>query len=448
MAAYTVLVLLIFFCAVVSVAEQDCFSRDAMAEIQQEIQSCINNAFQSSINESVSSPTPPPPGDLSGYCWVQNPAKNGQYCFSGDQWNAMQDDMYTHIYAKLLKSFNVTREVNQKVQQLQDRLFQQIYSQVMRELNATQEELHQTLDTTREVLLRKINTTQDNLQQEYLRLSKQVPATSCKEIAENDPRSSSGYYKVWNSNGTAVQVYCDMDRVCGCNATGGWTRIAFLNMTDPNQQCPQAWREVSSPKRTCRRTSSRCESEYFNTYSINYTRVCGRVVAYQYGHTDAFGPYINRQAPPNTIESAYIDGVSITHGQSPRHHIWTFASAIIKVFGSGIQDHDICACTDTRRNWPYTTPSWVGNDYFCDSSNPGPGYDGDTTYSGDPLWDGQGCPSTSTCCQFNNPPWFCKQLPQAMADSIEVRICGADGVGHIGLSNEDLLVELIELYIQ
>ena len=118
------------------------------------------------------------------------------------------------------------------------------------------------------------------------------------------------------------------------------------------------------------------------------------------------------------------------------------------MFASGIQDHDICACTDTSRNWTYTTPSWVGNDYFCESGNPGPGYDGDTTYSGDPLWDGQGCPSTSTCCQFNNPPWFCKQLPQAMTDSIEVRICGADGVGYIGLSNEDLLVELIELYIQ
>ena len=81
----------------------------------------------------------------------------------------MQDDMYTHIYAKLLKSFNVTREVDQKVQQLEDRLFQQIYmySQVMRELNATQEELQQTLDTTRQELLRKINTTHDNLQQEY-----------------------------------------------------------------------------------------------------------------------------------------------------------------------------------------------------------------------------------------------------------------------------------------
>ena len=269
-------------------------------------------------------------------------------------------------------------------------------------------------------------------------------AVSCSALPTSCP---SGYYWIRTSNRTAVQVYCDMDRVCGCNATGGWTRIAYLNMTDPNQQCPQAWREVSSPKRTCRRTSSRCESEYFNTYSINYTSVCGRVIAYQYGSTDAFGPYLNRQAPPNTIESAYIDGVSITHGQSPRHHIWTFASAIVKVFSSGIRDHDICACTDTSRNWPYTTPSWVGNDYFCDSGNPGPGFNHGTDYSGDPLWDGQGCPSTSTCCQFNNPPWFCKQLQQPMTDSIEVRICGAEG-GSFGISNEDLLVELIEVYIQ
>ena len=30
----------------------------------------------------------------------------------------------------------------------------------------------------------------------------------------------------------------------------------------------------------------------------------------------------------------------------------------------------------------------------------------------DPLWDGEGCGPTSICCDFNNPPWFCKTLPQ------------------------------------
>ena len=30
-------------------------------------------------------------------------------------------------------------------------------------------------------------------------------------------------------------------RVCSCNSTGGWARVAYLNMTDPSQQCPSAW---------------------------------------------------------------------------------------------------------------------------------------------------------------------------------------------------------------
>ena len=34
-----------------------------------------------------------------------------------------------------------------------------------------------------------------------------------------------------------------------------------------------------------------------------------------------------------------------------------------------------------------------------------------------------------------------------MNDSIEVRICGSES-GYLSISNEDLLVELIELYIQ
>ena len=34
-----------------------------------------------------------------------------------------------------------------------------------------------------------------------------------------------------------------------------------------------------------------------------------------------------------------------------------------------------------------------------------------------------------------------------MTDSIEVRLCGAEG-GRIGVSNENVHVELIELYIQ
>ena len=70
------------------------------------------------------------------------------------------------------------------------------------------------------------------------------PATSCSDIvAQSQALRPSGYYWIRSSNGTAVQVYCDMDRVCGCNSTGGWTRVAYLNMTDPSQQ----WSKCMDP---------------------------------------------------------------------------------------------------------------------------------------------------------------------------------------------------------
>ena len=124
----------------------------------------------------------------------------------------------------------------------------------------------------------------------------------------------SGFYWIRSSSGTAVQVYCDMDRVCGCNSTGGWTRVAYLNMTDPSQQCPSTLplqTRSSEPRRLCGRTSSSgasCDSVTYSTFGVNYTRVCGRVIGYQSGTPDAF-----RNQRSQTIEGDYVDGVSLTH---------------------------------------------------------------------------------------------------------------------------------------
>ena len=53
------------------------------------------------------------------------------------------------------------------------------------------------------------------------------------------PSSPSGYYWVRASNGSAVSVYCDMTRSCG-GVTGGWMRVAELDMTNSSHQCPSA----------------------------------------------------------------------------------------------------------------------------------------------------------------------------------------------------------------
>jgi hypothetical protein len=64
-------------------------------------------------------------------------------------------------------------------------------------------------------------------------------------------------------------------------------------------------------------------------------------------------------------------------------------------------------------------------------------------YADDPLWDGQGCGPNSTCCTFNNPPWFCKQLPQSTNADLEVRLCSRNSARH-----ENTPIELIEIYIK
>ena len=60
-----------------------------------------------------------------------------------------------------------------------------------------------------------------------------------------------------------------------------------------------------------------------------------------------------------------------------------------------------------------------------------------------PLWDGQGCGRLNTCCSFNNPPWFMKELSSSTSDDIEMSLCADEA-----RSNEDVPVEVIELYVQ
>ena len=90
-------------------------------------------------------------------------------------------------------------------------------------------------------------------------------------------------------------------------------------------------------------------------------------------------------------------------------------------------------------------PSFVGEDVFCESGYVHPGYYSSAEvhrqHSSDILWDARDCHSTSTCCSFNNPPYFTKTLNQATTDDLELRMCL-----HDLLVWDDIAVELIELY--
>ena len=261
------------------------------------------------------------------------------------------------------------------------------------------------------------------------------PVNSCAELAERKPGIPSGNYWILNSTQSPVQVFCEMGDVfpSSLNVTGGWVRVANLNMTDPDQQCPKNLNlSYTNPIRLCgRRTDRGCDSVTFTSYGVQYRQVCGRVKGYQFISPDGFEYCL----APCTIDKPYVDGASITRGASPRKHIWTYAAGLWE------NNNDTSSCPCGSGGAP--PPNFVGSDYYCEAAL-NTGWWSPILYSNDPLWDGQGCNGLErTCCNPPNLPWFCKKLSEPTIDDLEFRVCADQSI-----VDEDTPIELIQLYIQ
>ena len=103
-----------------------------------------------------------------------------------------------------------------------------------------------------------------------------------------------------------------------------------------------------------------CAGTLFSTLGISYSRVCGQLRGYQRFTPDGFHLYNNN----GNIDGAnYVDGVSITYGNSPRNHIWTYACGLYL-------DGDrraICPCNTNGLTSNAAFPSFIGNDYYCET---------------------------------------------------------------------------------
>ena len=219
----------------------------------------------------------------------------------------------------------------------------------------------------------------------------------------------------------------------------GWRTVVFLNMTDPSHVCPTGLSHTTYSRRTCGRAHSgyhSCSSTTFSVGGSQYSRVCGRALAYRFGNNLAFyGHYNDRQG----IDGYYVDGLSLTHGaSSSRQHIWTFASAWFTEIRDNSWPHTQCPCDN---NNTYPSPPFVGNDYFCESVTQSNWQR--IFYPNATLWDGQVCEGGGTCCQFNNPPWFSKTLANSTTEDIELRLCL--NYNHYW---SNIALELLELYVQ
>ena len=288
-----------------------------------------------------------------------------------------------------------------------------------------------------------------SLNQKIDNITKEV-ARTCQEIKERQPSSPSGVYLLSTPDLGTHYKYCHMGELCGTE--GGWTRLAYLDMSDSTKNCPTGFGLIESDGvRTCGRPTSNvggCQSVQFPSNGVSYSQVCGRVVGYQHISPDAVYPgnyeqetYGSVITPEhNDINSYYVDGVSITHG-SPRQHIWTLMAGL---FESDVPNYDgryNCPCSKGSPQ-SSTLQSFIGSDYFCES-----GSDGrfeDKLYTDDPLWDGNDCNGLEVkCCSAPGLPWFNKVLNTATTDYIELRVCADRET-----IDENVPVSFYEIYVK
>ena len=215
-----------------------------------------------------------------------------------------------------------------------------------------------------------------------------------------------------------------------CGILGNWRRIAYFDTTQ-GDSCPTGLRTVTNTttKQTaCGRTVNNACTPLTFTTGGTYSNVCGRVRGYQFWHMDCF-LHSNRRS----LDETYIDGVSFTQGDPPRH-LWTYA------VGETEQTvlSDRCPCAWSDPNDRQYVPDYVGENFYCESGFV-------TSYEErfvweDPLWDGSGCVNLGNqCC--NRYGWFHRNVALS-SDDIKVRWCSDSSI-----TSEDVVTDQLEIWV-
>ena len=258
---------------------------------------------------------------------------------------------------------------------------------------------------------------------------------SCSAVLASDPAAVSGYYDITLANGSIASVYCDMEG-SNCDGEGGWMRVADFNLAEPGATCPEGLRLVTTAEgNLCYQETSnainRCDSSFFSSKTISYSKVCGRVRGYRDGNLNGFST-----STPLSIDSYYVDGVSITYDSSPRRHIWTYVGSFSAYFAPGTWSN-VCPCNVGNA---YVPPSFVGDHYYCESADASR-----SSLFDDPLWNGQDCQANELPCCSTTPniPWFVRTLDEDTSSDIELRVCA-----HAFATFQDTPLDIIELYVK
>ena len=110
------------------------------------------------------------------------------------------------------------------------------------------------------------NNTQELNNLKYSEQLVKFPVASCATILLFAPSFSSGYYWTRSSTDSAAHLYFNMTRTCD-NITGGWIRMAKLDMRVTTNPCPS---NLNGPlTRLC--TKDFCGSLHFSLLSYKHS---------------------------------------------------------------------------------------------------------------------------------------------------------------------------------
>ena len=166
----------------------------------------------------------------------------------------------------------------------------QLLEGILNETTQTRTALHNLIDTNTQIYNEILSEKQDH----HSLPNVFVSFASCKDINTMSPSAPSGYYNITKNDGTTERVYCDMRQFHHLCGSTGWTRVGYLDMSDPSQECPsglQFYNESGVYNRThygipdaigvraCGRPdrNAGCDAITFSTKDISYSEVCGRV---------------------------------------------------------------------------------------------------------------------------------------------------------------------------
>jgi uncharacterized membrane protein len=206
--------------------------------------------------------------------------------------NQLLKDDLSSIRCQLTQlSSSVQTQLNVSVDRLNKQLVTELYLQLNRSLNSQQASLL-ALNSSIQMELSQYSDSLDELQLLHPGQTQALPVSLCAALKDLPQSLPSGYYWVRASNGSAVRVYCDMTRSCG-GVTGGWMRVAELDMTNSSHQCPNHLTETTSSSRhTCiiNSSSAACSPAIAYSTVLEYSKVCGRIRAFKTGNPDGFIP--------------------------------------------------------------------------------------------------------------------------------------------------------------